>query len=1155
MAHGYKEWDFQNRSFLPFLTASPKDGGLGWRRVSGCRLSPVERSTWLLRDDLLRFLSEGCEQNRKAWQKVRRDFGGDQETFEAFLAEALEPKISKYHNTAFVLRENISFRGATFRLWNEPPKAGVPNLDVARRDFEGNFATVVDEIHYERRFPLTGKEFKRRPDAAFFVNGLYLGLCELKVKSTGQTAADEGRRKIASNAVELAKMSLGEARMRWAKSAGVPWPGYDALPAEFRNAIRTECAPFARACHCAAVDSESVYVSVDTDAVLREVDAALSSGDEVRALSEATSNAIRSFGKAPEILGVTGWEAVGEHLSSLYAVEDALDYEIFLYNQNQKARESTVVDIVKPRPAQRIMVYRAMRRVLDLYRHEEEPKITEDAIRKSLRERFGGGFPEAMAEETIRNAMLHRNGTECHSILLQGAAGLGKTKVIVWLARGLAEVVDPRSTASEPLFDRIIILTDRTELRRNIADEANTLRGCQDMVSEALTFADLREGLVNPVRRILTVNIQKFPSIKNLASADPALAKMLAGKRVAIIIDEVHRSQNGTLHDATVELFDEWGGLSKEGSKKNLIIGLTATPKEEILARFGEWEPPSVPGERSVWKPFFSYTMQQAIADGVVLNPIQAVMSFKDVLHFSASAVAEEMGRREVSVSDLSPSVDAIYRNKDRQAMIAKRAAEIFAVNTMNAVRRTGKALFACHSIEAAITMREELVRAIRALADDPRFADRADYLRACPVLLLFSDRQGLPKCSELNDGKSQDAIIDEFRRKGIDGSQDAVKCRNAMLVVVDKLLTGFDEKTLHTIFIDRGMDDVLLFQAACRVNRVAKHKKDCLIVDFSHDGSVSKNLPVVFRKYGALTVSDFDSLTLLEKMDEAYREFFGDAEVSARWKMWSATSQGGKDSRGAMELSAWARTLLVRDPKHAHSLRKALCAWRGCREKLWGVLNFNSPELTKHADEKRAAFAEEVARLLRPERDVDDGETFDPFFVVEQIGEAETWGAPIHGEMGALKSRQEREGKQKSTEGATLTSLSEDGEAREDWLALLQRLQMKEDQKAEAIAKVRNSMLSLFEEIDKMDRDSNQGLHAKQVRDYLMRGRDFPSDSRLDSFDKLFMKAIGQFKYKTNEVEREIVKSFAKRVPLLMADYEEWLRARNKAEWDSSVV
>ena len=132
---------------------------------------------------------------------------------------------------------------------------------------------------------------------------------------------------------------------------------------------------------------------------------------------------------------------------------------------------------------------------------------------------------------------------------------------------------------------------------------------------------------------------------------------------------------------------------------------------------------------------------------------------------------------------------------------------------------------------------------------------EHAESIKACPVLLLYTDKQGEASCASLNGGRNQDAIINEFRRKG-EGAKQGLKVHNALIVVVDKLLTGFDEPTLHTLFIDRGMDDVLLFQAACRVNRWRKWKNDCLLVDFSHDGVVSKNLPKVFAKYGGLTVS-----------------------------------------------------------------------------------------------------------------------------------------------------------------------------------------------------------------------------------------------------------------------------------------------------------
>ena len=102
---------------------------------------------------------------------------------------------------------------------------------------------------------------------------------------------------------------------------------------------------------------------------------------------------------------------------------------------------------------------------------------------------------------------------------------------------------------------------------------------------------------------VVVVNVQEFPSIQRLAVADPTLSKMLADKRVAFVIEEVHRSQNGVLHDATLEIFDQRGTVRPAGAKRNLIIGLTATPRDDILARFGEWRSPATAGRRTSLTP------------------------------------------------------------------------------------------------------------------------------------------------------------------------------------------------------------------------------------------------------------------------------------------------------------------------------------------------------------------------------------------------------------------------------------------------------------------------------------------------------------------------------------------------------------------------
>ncbi len=319
-------------------------------------------------------------------------------------------------------------------------------------------------------------------------------------------------------------------------------------------------------------------------------------------------------------------------------------------------------------------------------------------------------------------------------------------------------------------------------------------------------------------------------------------------------------------------------------------------------------------------------------------------------------------------------------------------AKTILAVRPPGRALGEGKALFAAHSIKAAIAYQKLLRAELDTLASDPRFVEHAEAIKACPVLLLYTDKQGEATCASLNGDKNQDAIIDEFRRKG-EGAKHGLKVYNALMVVVDKLLTGFDEPTLHTLFIDRGMDDVLLFQAACRVNRWRKWKSDCLLVDFSHGGVVSKNLPKVFAKYGGITVSDLDAMTLKEKMDAAFKAFFKeDKDIIAHWKSWKATQTGGKDKDSAIGLSDFLDYLVKNQKPRAVALRKAGSAWLGCRERLWGILDFTKPELIKHADDKRAAFAEQVVRHLAAKLQDDDdrvGAVFDIDLVEDAIG----WG------------------------------------------------------------------------------------------------------------------------------------------------------------------
>lgn len=1128
MADGFKESDFQNGVFIPYLTA-PSPAGLDW--ILG-KPADIDASRWIVPGDLLHFLREGCPLNAAAFAKAMKGYDSEAEFLHAFLSEVLLPKIEAKANAAFVLRESLTFAGQSFVLWNEAPRAGAESdaIDL----FKHNLFRVIPEATFERHFPHSNKRIRRRPDLVFFVNGLYLAYSELKTAQTGQTAAGHGRKKIAHDCVEAGIAVLREARERYAAEGG-RWPGFRHrdLSEKVRWEIRQTICLYEKATHISAVDMGAMVVLPDIEWLLPEIDDAIEAEDTQALVETLPGKVAEAFLRTAEMREKPASVALGEHLASFFDPADGVDREIHFFNQNRPSRTTTGTEILRPRPAQRAMLFQAMRRVRELYAEESKSKINEADIRVALALSLPELDPKK-ADEIIRKTLLHRNGQESHSVLLQGAAGLGKTNVIVWLAQALADMADPRNAAMAPLFDLCILLTDRTELRQNVAEEAARLRATQNIVAEAETFKDLRDSLQDGVR-VVVVNIQKFPSIKRLAGADPDLARLLLDKRVAFIIDEVHRTQNGILHDATIEIFDEWGTIRPEGAKRNLIIGLTATPRDEILARFGEWRSPAAAGDDIRWAPYFAYTMTQAIRDRVILNPIQNVIRFEDHLQYKITESVQKLAEGDKL---RPPSSDEIYQNPNRQAFVAKQAALVFVAKTMMAIRPPGralgegKAMFAAHSIKAAIAYQGLLRAELDKLADDPRFSEHAEAIRACPVLLLYTDKQGEASCASRNGGKDQDAIINEYRRKG-EGAKQGLKVHNALIVVVDKLLTGFDEPTLHTLFIDRGMDDVLLFQAACRVNRWRKWKNDCLLVDFSHEGIVSKNLPKVFAKYGGITVSDLDAMSLKDKMDKAFKAFFDDKGLNAHWRSWKAAQAGGKDKEGATGLSDFLDGLVKDDKPRAINLRKMGSAWLSSRERLWGILDFKKQELLKHADEQRAAFAEQVVKHLASKlRDEDD--TIGAVFDIDLVEDAVGWGLDELPEPPERKKRSKGETGLPHSIGGLMSTL--------DAIELLAALQLTEQQKLLLIEKLKAFLIVLFQVIDGEGRKRNNDIHRKMVLAMANEGADFPWEDRYAKFKELLDAGALNLKIFAHPDRKALLPALMKRAELVMADYEEWI-------------
>ena len=94
---------------------------------------------------------------------------------------------------------------------------------------------------------------------------------------------------------------------------------------------------------------------------------------------------------------------------------------------------------------------------------------------------------------------------------------------------------------------------------------------------------------------------------------------------------------------------------------------------------------------------------------------------------------------------------------------------------------------------------------------------------------------------------------------------------KNGIIIVVDKLQTGFDEPRLHTLFLDKEIKDINAIQTISRVNRTTKNKDDCKIIDFSHHNVNINNIKIAFQHFSDIVVSDFDPFSELKRLMEIY--------------------------------------------------------------------------------------------------------------------------------------------------------------------------------------------------------------------------------------------------------------------------------------------
>ncbi|MBO4690039.1 MAG: HsdR family type I site-specific deoxyribonuclease [Paludibacteraceae bacterium] len=445
----------------------------------------------------------------------------------------------------------------------------------------------------------------------------------------------------------------------------------------------------------------------------------------------------------------------------------------------------------------------------------------------------------------------HQGGIIWHS------QGSGKSLTMVWLAQWIKETQNNA---------RVVIITDRDELDKQIT---NGFSATGENPYRATSGTNLLSALDGTEHHLICTLIHKFgaPANQDIAPDEifirgernyeqymAALARNLpagfkAKGNIFVFIDECHRTQGGLLNKAMRAIMGE----------DVMMIGFTGTPllktQKGVLNSYQNFGPY-----------IHTYKFDEAVEDGVILDLRYEARNIDQNLSDSAKLDSlfdvQTRGLTPKAKEELQSrwaTMQNIYSSKDRKTQIVKSINYDFL--TVPCLRgHWGNAILVASSIRDAFQYWELFMQNVRYVG------------HVAVVSSLDVEAPGLDEAysgeSESDQEYKQRMLRKMCGDKQVDAFEEQVKNQFIkepgqmwILIVVDKLLTGFDAPTATYLYIDKEMKDHNLFQAICRVNRVNGEQKDYgYIVDFKNlfasiEGAISDYTNGAFSGYEAADV------------------------------------------------------------------------------------------------------------------------------------------------------------------------------------------------------------------------------------------------------------------------------------------------------------
>jgi type I restriction enzyme, R subunit len=454
--------------------------------------------------------------------------------------------------------------------------------------------------------------------------------------------------------------------------------------------------------------------------------------------------------------------------------------------------------------------------------------------------------------------------------------GSGKSLTMVWLAKWIRE---NREGA------RVLIITDRTELDQQIE---TVFKGVSEQIYRTTSGDDLIEKLNGTEESLLCSLVHKFGRQGDDAGDEGAKEFIAALQKlppdfkakgdIHVFVDECHRTQSGDLHKAMKALLPN-----------AIFIGFTGTPllkadKQKSIEVFGRY--------------IHTYKFDQAVREGVVLDLRyeardidQSITSQKKIDEWFE---ANTKGLNDLAKAQLKQKWGTMQSVLSSQDRLSKIVADILMdmATKPRLMDGHGNAMLVAGSIFEACRFYELFAK--------------TGLKGKCAIVTSYAPSVADTKGETTGEGDTNNLIkygiyaqmladwFDEPAEKAIGKVEKfelAVKKKfidepgqMKLLIVVDKLLTGFDAPSATYLYIDKNMRDHGLFQAICRVNRLDGDSKEYgYIIDYK---DLFQSLEGAVGDYtsGALDGYDKDDVKgLLENRLEKAQEDLEDAREAVK--------------------------------------------------------------------------------------------------------------------------------------------------------------------------------------------------------------------------------------------------------------------------------